>query len=69
MHSTESPLHSLSPQQYTLRMELAKQEALRLRREAIAALWHSLARALRGALKRGRSVVATPAREASPCPR
>lgn len=69
MNSTEPRLHSISPHQYTLLMERAKRDALRLRREAIAAFWSDIARALRGALKRVRTdALATPHR-AAPLPR
>jgi hypothetical protein len=70
MHSsTESPLHSISPHQYTLLMERAKQDALRLRREAIAAFWTDIARALSAALRRVQSSAFVATRRAVPSPR
>jgi hypothetical protein len=40
----------LMPRQYTLLMEQAKRDAVRLRREAIAAFWAAVAARLRDAL-------------------
>ena len=66
---TESPLHSISPHQYTLLMERAKRDAMRLRREAITAFWADVARAVRSALKRGRTDVFATAHRTAPLPR
>ena len=73
--NTDSPLRSLSPHQYTLLMEQAKREALRLRREAIADFWASIGTAVRAALKSAArhmnvaSVSLPWKRKAAPCPR
>jgi hypothetical protein len=69
MNSTEPRLHSISPHQYTLLMERAKRDALRLRREAIAAFWSDIAHALGGALKRLRPGAIASPRRAAPLPR
>lgn len=44
-------LHALTPQQYSLLVEQAKRDALRLRRDAIAGFWAAVARAARGGLQ------------------
>jgi hypothetical protein len=63
--NTDLPLRSLSP--HPLLMEQAKREALRLRREAIAAFWADVAQGVRNAPRRLRSIVSQ--RKAVPCPR
>lgn len=71
----DSPLRSLTPHQYTLLMEQAKRDALRLRREAIADFWAGVARAVRSGLQALRRYVNAPTRrtastpKATPCPR
>jgi hypothetical protein len=73
--NTDSPLRSLSPHQYTLLMEQAKRDALRLRREAIADFWASIGNALRAALKSAarhvnNAIASFPRkRKSTPCPR
>jgi hypothetical protein len=74
--NTDSPLRSLSPHQYTLLMEQAKRDALRLRREAIADFWASIGNALRAALKsagrhmKNNAIASIPRkRKSAPCPR
>jgi hypothetical protein len=71
MH-TDSPLGSLSPHQYTLLMERAKRDALRLRHEAIAAFWSDLARAARqasrGLLRHARTPIAPTLTTGKPIP-
>ncbi len=71
----DSPTRSLTPHQYTLLMEQAKRDALRLRREAFADFWDAVARAVRAGLQAMRrhvnaSTARTPSTpKATPCPR
>jgi hypothetical protein len=54
MHTPHTPLRSLGPDEHARLIEQAKREALRLRREAIAAFWSGLARAVVSAFARWR---------------
>ena len=71
----DSPLRSLTPHQYSLLLEQARRDALRLRREAIADFWSAVARAARAGLQAMRRHVSTSAArtpatpKATPCPR
>lgn len=58
--NTESPFHTLTPEQYAMLREQAKQDAVRLRQAAIDAAWRGATRFVRRTLRTLRRGVSSP---------